>query len=168
MNRTRKLIIDFILFAVLAAFLLTYFRIIEIEVNDILSFGLMAYGLVSVYFSLGTHRRGNVFINTILFMIGVTIYVLNHYDFISTNEVILPVMLFLVGSGFLMLYIDDSTNRVFLISAIVLLAAFGFYIWLGRTIRILSLANTFAGVLLDYYPVFLILIGIIVLLNRKK
>lgn len=168
MNRTRQLVIDFILFAVLAAFLLTYFGVIDVDVHDILSFGLMSYGIVSVYFALGTHRRGHLFISTILFMLGVIIYVVNHYNFINPNSVILPAMLFITASGFLMLYIDESNNRVFLISAIVLLAAFGFYIWLGRNIRIFSFANTVAGVLLDYYPFVIILVGIIILLNRKR
>lgn len=168
MNRSRQLIVNLILFLVLIAFLVKYFGIIEFDANDIIAFGLMSYGIVSVYFSLGTHRRGHLFINTVLFLIGIVVYVLNHYNFMSAREVILPAILFLIGSGFLMLFIDDSTNRVFLISAIVLLVSFGLYVWFGRTIRILSFANRFTGILLDYYPIFIILAGIIILLNRKR
>jgi hypothetical protein len=168
MNKTWHAVIDIILIAVMIAYILRFFGIITVSPEDIISFGLSSFGIVTVYFTLGTHRKGFLFTGTLVFLLGVIIYTTNHYTFMDSRVILIPSVLFLAGAGFLMLFIDDTSNRAFLISSAVLFVSFIGYILAGKNIRVLSLSNSLTNFFLDYYPVFIILIGVSLLVNRKN
>jgi hypothetical protein len=167
MNITWHAVVDIILIAVLIVYLLRFFGIINISAENIVAYGLSSFGIVTVYFSLGTHRKGLLFTSTLFFLLGVIIYTTNHYTFMDSRVILVPAVLFLAGAGFLMLYIDDTSNRVFLISSAVLIASFIIYTVVGKNIRVLSLSSALTNFFLDYYPIFIILIGVSLLVNRR-
>lgn len=156
------LILGIILYA------LRFTGIIDVPLILLSAWILMVYGFTAVLVTLGTQRKGFLFISTSMFMTGVVLYVSHNYMFLNPNALVFPSSLFIIGSGFLMLFIDDTTSKIFLYSSGILIFFAFISIWLSRSFGIMRFVTTLSSIVIDYSPVFLILIGISILMNRKK
>ncbi len=84
---------------------------------------LLFYGIVSVFVNMGTQNKGGLFVGVLSFMVGVVLYVINHFDIMSTNRLILPSLFFVLAAGFLFLFFDDFSERIFLYVFLFLILA---------------------------------------------
>lgn len=161
-------IINLILILGLAVYALTLFGIIEVPLVLITAIVFMIYGLASVVVTIGSQRRAFLFFSTVIFLIGILLYVTNQYLFLNSKALLFPSGLFIIGSAFLMLFIDDNANKIFLYTSGILIFFSFISIWIARSLGIMNFINSFSSIILDYSPIFLILIGITILINRKK
>lgn len=168
MNRNNQGVLSLILILIGVTYMLNFWGMITLNSQKILAFAFMIYGIVTVYNTLGTHRKGRLFFGSALFLSGVVMFVLQYSRFLQFSMIIFPSLLFIVGAGFLMLFIDDMQNKVFLYSSTVLLCCGLAFLVFIRVIPIMNFANRIASGLFEYYPVFIILFGLYVLLNRKR
>lgn len=129
---------------------------------------LLFYGLVFVSANLGKDNRGMLFLGAVIFIAGVVLFVIFYYEILSPIKTLLPSILFAVGSGFLILYIDNKNEKVFLIVAIILYLASFLLIKLTDSFPAINYANRIAFVILELWPVLILLLGISLLINRKK
>lgn len=128
----------------------------------------MVYGFTAVVVTLGTQRKAFLFVSTIIFMLGIVLYVSTEYLFLNPKALIFPSSLFIIGSAFLILFIDDTSNKIFLYSSGLLIAFALISVWVTKSFGIMKFINSLSFLIIDYSPVFLILIGISILMNRKK
>ena len=166
--RTRQFTLILILILTLFVYLFKLTGILNISTSDIITYLFLVYGIASVYINLGQNRQGSLFFNTIIFLLGVVLFIVNHYKFMNLNNIIFPSILFISGAGFLMLFIDDFTKKIFLLVSAVLILLAIFAVWLSAEFAIFRFANSVSIIIWDYAPLFLILIGVSILLNRKK
>jgi len=161
-------ITNIILIIAIGVYALALTRIIDISLVLLSAWLLMIYGFASVLVSLGSQRKGYLFISTVIFLVGIVLYISNQYMFLNPKALIFPSSLFIIGSAFLMLFIDDSSDKVFLYASGVLIFFALISVWFTRSFGIMKFVNSLSSIIIDYSPVFIILIGISILVSRKK
>lgn len=167
MNKRHQSLLSYIFILVALAYVLKLTGVIHTSVTIVIAYAFLFYGVLSVYVSMGTHQRAGLFLGTTIFLTGVILFVVENYTIIQPSILVFPSVLFILGAGFLMLYIDDHLNRIFLYSALILIPLSVLSMLFVRRFAIFGLANRLAAGLADYYPVFIILLGVYLLLNRK-
>ncbi|MBU2491991.1 MAG: hypothetical protein KJ571_05145 [Bacteroidetes bacterium] len=149
-------------------FLLKFFEITNTSYTEIVSYILIIYGFVTAYFSLGTGSRGRLFFASAAFLIGIMFYVINNNEILNPDSAVFPSMLFITGACFIILFIDNTKERVFLYSGMLLLIiSYSSIVFFNNSI-IIQTANKLSNIVLEFWPVFLLLFGINILLMRKR
>lgn len=148
--------------------LLKSFAVIDVSSVMIFSILFIIYGFASVYISLARHLRGRLFMGTVLFLFGIILFVVHYYEFPGIGIIIFPSILFMLGAGFMMLYIDEAENRVFLIASAILIISSLIYIFFARHFAFFQFTYLISELVLDFYPVFIILLGISLLVRTRQ
>ncbi|MCX6150769.1 MAG: hypothetical protein NTX22_09615 [Ignavibacteriales bacterium] len=167
-NKSSQSIIKLIIVLIGFAYLLKLIGAIRISNTGFFSYAFLVYGIVSVYFSFNTNRKGFLFFNTSAFMVGVLLFVLENYTIKFPAPLILPAIIFVLGSCFLILYLDNYSNVIILYCSLTLLFFAVFIIYLSKNYTVRGSLSTLGNLFLEYYPVLIILTGVIGLLNRKN
>lgn len=141
-----------------------------IEFSDQILFGatFILYGFLSVIVNLGSAQKGLLFLGTILFLIGLLFILGETYQIVQKDNLFITVFLFLLGAGFMLLFVDNSKEKQFLyISCICFISSFSSKIFIDALGNFSLLAN-FGIILLGYWPVFLVLMGLAILVSRQR
>ncbi len=142
--------------------------VIDVQSTELLGYAMIFYGINLVYISFGKKERGILFIGTSLFLIGILIFLTNHFEFLNEREIIFPSILFIAGINFLMLFFDDTSKKnFFLISATLIFAAITVTALLGNITLPLFL-NSIIKITIKYWPIALITIGLMIILHREN
>lgn len=166
LNRQLILSISFIAIGLLMLFRSS--NLIAMENWQIAGYICWFYGITSLFTSIGKNKKGVIFFSSTIFLIGVLIYVTNNYEFITLQKLFLSSLLFILGGGFLMLFIDDLTQKIFLIISTIQFAFSVLSIQLYDSISLIRLANRISIVVSQYWPVLLILAGLGIMLNKNR
>lgn len=150
------------------AYVLKLTGVIAVSLTLVIAYAFLIYGIVSVFVSMGTHQRAGLFLGTAIFLTGVVLFVVENFTIIQPDILIFPSILFISGAGFLMLFLDDRLNKVFLYSSVILIPLSIISMLFIKRFTVFGLANRLASGLADYYPIFIILLGVYLLLNRKS
>lgn len=135
--------------------------------TDIYGNILLFYGIVSVFMNMGGRNKGGLFIGVLSFMIGVFLYVLNHFDIMSTNRMILPALFFVLASGFLFLFFDNFSEKTFLfISLFLILAGYLSSVFYDSSEWIRFSAES-SKIILSQWEYLFIIIGLGVITDRR-
>ena len=142
--------------------------VIDVQSIELIGYAMLFYGINLVYTTFGKRERGVLFAGTSLFLIGLLIFFTNHFEFLNEREIIFPSILFIAGIGFLMLFFDDTSRKnFFFISAILIFAATAVTAILGN-ITLPLFFNSIIKITSKYWPVALIAIGLIIIINRES
>ena len=147
---------------------LSGFRIIKMEAGEIIGTVFILQAIPSVFLSLMKNRRDLLFLFTVTFMIGIIFITKSHFEIIESRGLIFSSILFISGSGFLILYTDNLKERVFLYTGILFFALGYFSVTFLRELGIIGFVNSLANIAEDFWPVILILLGLAIFVNRKK
>lgn len=148
--------------------ILKYFGMVSADYREICGFVFSGYGIVAVYKLSGSGNKGGLFTAGVLFIIGVSLIVLENYEILSPVKLFLPTILFSAGTGFALLFIDNYRERVFLIISIIMLASGMFSAIYFDLLSYLQAANRIAVIIFYYWPVMFVLIGFSIILNRNR
>ena len=165
MNRVSPLALTFIVLGVIL-FLKLFGEIIASETH-IYGNMLLFYGIVSVFMNMGKQRKGVLFLGVFSFMLGVLLYVMNNFDIMSTNRMILPALFFIFGSGFLFIYFDDLSETIFLIISILLILAGYFTFAFYDSFELIRFSASISKKTLDYWEYLFIIIGVGIITDRR-
>ncbi|MHB8578645.1 MAG: hypothetical protein ACYDA4_02150 [Ignavibacteriaceae bacterium] len=165
MNKDNLLVINLLIFLV-AAMMLRILGFINTSAGEILSYVLAVYGIITVYLSAGKDKKLNLFFGTIIFLSGIILFVINNFDFYKLSGILFPSVFFIIGIGFIMLFIDNPSDKRILTLAIIFLI-------FGMTLTILLGTPSFQSFLYAILYVFkkhwlLILILILIILLTKR
>lgn len=149
-------------------FLLRFFEIINTPFTEITSYVFIFYGLTTVYFSFGTGYRGRLFFASFIFLSGIMMFVINYYEILNPSSAIFASILFITGAGFLILFVDNTSEKTFLYSGFFMLVISYLSISFLKDFIIVQTANNLSFLVLDYWPVFVLFFGINILLMRKR
>lgn len=149
-------------------FLLKFFQVISSPYTLLASYIFIFYGFTAAYFSFGTGYRGNLFFASIIFLSGIMMYVINNFEILQPSSAVFSSILFISGASFIVLYIDNIKERIFLYSGLLLMLISYFSITFFKNSDIVDTANRLSNLVIDYWPVFLLLFGINILLMRKR
>lgn len=167
-TKSSQSLIKIIVIIIGIAYSLTLIGLIKISGTGLFSYALPVYGIVAVYYSFNTNRKAFLFFSTAVFMTGVLFYVLENFYMLNSTPIILPAIIFILGSCFIILYLENFSNKIFLYSAVTLIFFSTALILLSRFFFVRSALTALGDVFLDYYPVLIIIIGIMILTKKKK
>ena len=122
MRKYQSLLTYLLLFLSLSL-LLKFFGLINLSSGEIIGYALILYGISDVYLSLGRNRKYSLFFGTVFFLTGILLYVLNNFIVFWGPTLLLPTVLFIPGVAYLMLYLDNPSNKKFLVIGIVLVSS---------------------------------------------
>ena len=147
-----------------AVILLGKFHVLHIAFSTIIWPILMVLGLIGVGRGFTQNRRGKIFWNTVWFLYGLYFF-LRSSDFLEIRtHLIVPATFLIFGIAFLMTYLNNVKDWFFLVPA--LLAGTVGTLFLLADLDYLSYWDV-AESIRTYWPVVLILFGLVFLFRRK-
>jgi hypothetical protein len=158
----------FLIFFLLISFLLRIFGIIDYSLTVISGYVLIIYGFTRVYSAFGNQEKAALFGGTVLFLVGIILFLSGSVDFPTPARMVIPSFMFIMGTGFLILFIDDYYNIVLLIvsAAFLLLGISATILW--GNINPASFIDNIGVVTIRYWPIVLIAAGIMLLFRKRK
>lgn len=168
MTFTNKKIFGLIL--VLSGFLIlaSQLKLLKIELFQILGAALILQGITSVSISFKQNRRDLLFLFTVMFLVGIIFMTKSYFVIRETREIVFTSILFISGGAFLMLFIENMKEKFFLYTGLMFLFIGYLSTTLLRDAGITKYADTLGGLAKDFWPVVLIITGLLLFLNRKK
>jgi hypothetical protein len=162
------LIITYLLVLVALSVLLKIIGIINISYADLAGYALIFYGIGTVYVSMGKNKRRILFMGAAAFLVGMILSITSNYDFLKLSNIVLPSIFIILGTAFLILFIDDSSNRLLLIiSAIFLIFGIFFFTKLG-TFNLSDFLKSTLSISLKYWPIIILITALILLLKKDN
>ena len=163
LNHLAVIIISFIIISLLLSIL----KIFSITLLEILSYSLITIGISIVYGEVIKQNKILIFLGSILFLLGIFFLITENFN-VQTNEgMITPVILISTGAGLLIVYIITSVKNILLILSAVLLSAGLTFLLLKSHWSVDSFIQSILPVLNFLWPVFIILIVLILLLRNR-
>jgi hypothetical protein len=138
------------------------------KTDMIYGFVFIAYGLSSTNFSLRNNERRMLLFSSILFLAGIVILIKPYYNIPDSRGLVLVSILFISGAVLILLFIDNMTQKTFLISGTVLILLSFFSLSVLQTIGLFQWVSKIANLFEVFWPIVLILIGLGLYINRKK
>lgn len=148
--------------------LLKYVGIISLDNDRLLGYFLFFYGVISAAKFFGSSQTGGLYISGISFICGVALLVVSYYEILSPQKLILPTILFSTGTGFILLFLNNTNEKIFLIIGSILLLSGTLSVQFFNSINSIKLSNRIGIVVLQYWPVLLVLIGLGIIFNRNR
>lgn len=163
-----KKVIGSIIFIIALFFMLNTFDTGIIQKIGIWAYILAVVGIAGVFFSLKTGDRVKLFLYTVVFLTGIFLVVINNFVLLNPGMILLPAVLFIIGGALLMLFIDNSGQKAFLIAGSFLIIISLLLIFVIKTGYILIYANKMSFYILDFWPAIFIVLGFLLLAGRYK
>jgi len=161
----------FSVFIVLVISLFLFFESFAIvTINNALFIGmlLIIYGLVIVILNLGKNHFVKVFFSAILFYIGILLTVVNLFEILDKGKIIFPSLLFILGGGFFMLFLDNPKEKIFLLTSIILFVISIVVIKFFMAFWFVLVANQLGDTLIQNWQILVFFLGIGFLLDREN
>lgn len=141
-----------------------------LEIESTLLFGILfsLLGIITVHNSINDGRRGFLFVSSALFMVGVVLLISSGFELLNTRGIVMVSILFYSGAVLLLLFIDNTSQKVFLISSIAIITVGAASVILFKGLGLFDFSNRLANAVADYWPAFLIVFGVSLFLGRKR
>lgn len=156
-------ILTYLLIFLALALILKIFGIIFLTGSELFGYAFIFFGISSAYVSLGQQQAPSLFLGTIIFLIGILLYVINNFLIFWNSQLYIPVSMLMVGIAFFMVFFDDTSRKKSFISSVT-------FIFLGIILTIITgelKPGSFISAVFDvagsYLPVLIITLGILFL-----
>lgn len=166
MKHSQITILTFLLLFIVVSIILNISGITEIDSKELWGYGLIFYGIATVYTSFGGKNKFLIFIGSVIFLSGIVISLPAHFDFVRPLNIFIPSSVLITGISLLIVYFDDTENRSILFASIILLAAGVFFIFSARQLQIVIYWESVLKIIEVYWPVLLVISGITIILKR--
>ena len=141
---------------------------INLNILEVIGITFILYGILSVYASLSNGYRDRLFLSSVLFFVGIVFIVEFNFNLVDLRGLTFASILLIGGGAFLILFIDNSKEKIFLIAAVVLIALGFISTNILKQLGIFKTVNKLADWVDVFWPVIFIFLGIIIFLTRKK
>ncbi len=150
------------------AYILNLIGFIDADSSTLISYGLLFYGVISVYLSIGTEQKGFLFFNAMVFMTGVIFFLTDNFVFINPVALLIPAVYFIFSAGLIVLFLDNYPEKLFLFTAgssfligLIIILLYGNY-----DFRLLL--QGVSNFILKFYPLAIILLGLFLFFRRTE
>ena len=166
MKHSQITILTFLLLFIVVSIILNISGITEIDSKELWGYGLIFYGIATVYTSFGGKNKFLIFIGSVIFLSGIVISLPAHFDFVRPLNIFIPSSVLIIGISLLIVYLDDTQNRSILLASIILIASGVFFIFAARQLQIVIYWESVLKIIEVYWPVLLVISGITIILKR--
>jgi hypothetical protein len=141
--------------------------IINVSDSELIGYGLMIYGLSIFYSSYIQRRKLLLFIGSGIFLSGVLFFLTGNFDLKNIDQLLIPASLFIFSIGLFMVYLSDPSKKSIMYYALVILTCGVGAMALISTNEIGDYFENTVLITRIYWPVIIILLFVVVLVNRN-
>jgi len=124
---------------------------------ELLSYYGFTLGISMVFISFGNEKRAVLFTGTVIFLLGLVLFILSNFDFEQTGNLITPSFLFILGAGFFVLFTDKLSNKKNLVLSIAFWLAGFVYILFSGEFNLLVFFTAVKNLALSFWTVILLI-----------
>lgn len=151
----------FPIFLVLFYIVLTIFDVIPFNLSTTLGFALISTGLLYTFEYFGEREKWRLFLSSAAFLLGLILVLDSFYNFYEPAKMMLPLTLFIVTAGFLLIFLEDSSEFIYgIIAASAFILSIVFFLFLGE-ITFTGLMYGFLDVLKSYWIILVIFAAVL-------
>ncbi len=148
-------------------YLLTSSSLLSINVINYSYLTFAVFGLAGVFVYIGNDERPLLIISSVVFIYSVYMYIPANFELLNKTSFPFPVLLIISATAFFMLYLDNTSEKVFLfISASLIIISLLLFRYNG--FWLVRFGNSLCEIIYSYWYVFLIFIGTNLLLSNRK
>ncbi|KAF0151199.1 MAG: hypothetical protein FD143_2138 [Ignavibacteria bacterium] len=138
--------------------------------NPEILFGIVltAFGLSNANYSFRYGPRKMIIFSSILFLAGIVLMIKNLYDIIDTRGLVLVSILFISGSAFVIMFIENTKHKTFLFTGVTLALLSIFSLTVLRELGLFKWLKIIGDTFEFFLPVILIFFGVSIYISRKK
>lgn len=164
---------EIIIFSVLLVFtgiliLLSELNVVNVTIDEILAMDISAFGILTVFIGFERGSRSLISIASTSFMIGVFLFILNNYEIFTNINIYTFALLFITATNFFLLFIDNPKSSSLLFSSILIYIAAVFSITFLEDSYIVYLSNGLIKMVISYWPLFILFVGINLVVDSKR
>lgn len=148
--------------------LLVWSGVLSYDPEILIGLVLTAFGLSNTNYAFRSSSRKMIVFSSIVFLAGIALITKNSYDIIDTRGLVLVSILFISGSSFLIMFIDNTKQKVFLIAGLALIFLSVISLTVLRELGLFKWLRVVGNMFEVFLPVILILLGMVVYIGRKK
>ena len=156
-------ILTYLLIFLALALILKIFGIISLSGSELFGYAFIFFGISSSYVSLGQRQSLSLFLGTIIFLIGILLFVVNNFLIFWNSQLFLPASLLMVGIAFFMVFFDNTQRKKSLLASVVFILLGIIATIIIGDIKFSSFFKSVFDVAGNYLPVIIITIGILFL-----
>jgi len=164
-NRQQPVFTYIVIFFLLAV-ILKLFGIISYNIGEIIGYVFIFYGLTLVYITMGMNKKLILFAGSSLFLAGIFLFTVNNFQLRDSSNLIFSAVILIPGISFLILFMDDFPRKSFLYLSAAFIIAGLLIAFISGSPSIISFFNSIFFVALKYWPVVIIIVGIILIIKR--
>ena len=139
---------------------------INIPNVELLGYVFIFFGLSYVFNSFGNGRKGVLFTATVIFLVGMILFIISNFEIQHLSKLYIPSSLMIIGIGLLMTYIDGDQISYILVLSLLFIAAGIIIAITYRGITFSLFFYSLIGVIAKYWSVLLIFAGIFILFRK--
>lgn len=158
--------IALIIFGVVS--LLIWSGVLSYDPEILIGLILAAFGLSNTNYAFRSSSRKMIVLSSILFLTGIALITKNSYDIIDTRGLVLVSILFISGSAFLLIFIENTKQRAFLIIGLALILLSVISLTVLKEVGLFKWLRVVGNMFEVFLPVILILLGMSIYIGRKK
>jgi len=164
-----QIIVIFILIFLAVEILLKLFGVINLSSDEIFGYAFFIYGISSVSISFSKNHRGILFIGSLIFCIGFILLIISNFEIMNTNAIVFPSTLFVLATGFIILFFDDLENKTFLFLATIFFVIAVFTAIYNGSFEFVKFLGSMENIVLAFWPLEVIaLAGILIYSLLRK
>ena len=148
--------------------LLRYFNIVSLSNEQLCGIAIIFYSLPTVYYSLESSKRERLVLGTVLFCIGVVFIVKSYFEILDTRGIVFASILFASGAVFMLLFIENTKEKLFILSAFLMILLSYFSVTFFKSVGLFESVNKIGNLFEVLWPALLMILGIGVFINRKR
>ncbi len=155
-------LLGFILFAYITRFLgLVFFNTYEL-----FAVVFAAYGAATVYSSMGENKKFALFIGTASFLAGVVFLLIGKQQIPDASVIIFPSVLFIVGVGCFILFIDNPSDKTLFLVSIIFVLLGVIYTTVSGSFNLSGFIISFNGIISEFWIIIFVVAIVIFLFVR--
>ncbi len=166
--RIYQSILTYVLLFLAIFLLLKFLGLIYLSSGEIIGYALIFYGISIVYLSLGRNQKYSLFFGTVFFLTGILLYVLNNFLVFSSTSALLPSALLIPGIAYLMLFMDNPSNKKFLVIGTALIAVGLTTITINGQLNLPSFYHSVLKITTSYWQIVLVVVVILILISIEE
>ena len=147
--------------------LLSYLGSLEISDRKSFTLTLILFGLITIVTAMNKIKRSSLFLVSMALNVGMILLVIENFEILNIYNIILSSILFLLGSGFFVLFLENHSEKTLLYASFFFLSLSFISMLFYKENFIIQFANRVTLILLDFWPVFLIIFGIVLVAGRR-
>ena len=152
---------------IIVSLILSLLNILSISFTNILSYSLIIIGIALVYIEVIKKNRLLIFIGSIAFLTGIFLLITENFEVNTTGGMRLPFILIFSGSGLLMVHISTPNKKLILLASVILLSAGLTLLLVDSHWQIRSFTQSLLSVVNFLWPVAIIIVLLIFLMQAK-